>query len=429
MISFKTILSILPSLFVFLAGSFLFLRNGLPKNLRILVSSLLLLLLIVSNAYLIADSLSGNGIDESVVFHLRHGVEGAGFKDFFKLYLIGILFFAVSIISSLFVFKKIKDTPSVQKTRSAYAASFIAIAFIIHPAVGDALTLINNASSFNALPPANQNEAYGFSQLYEAPTGTPKLKVQPNIVYIYAESFERTYFNQSIFPGLIQNLRKWESRSINFTNVKQVAGTGWTIAGMVASQCGIPLVTTGSNGNSMGAMDQFLPGATCLGELLNRAGYQLTYRGGADLNFAGKGKFYKTHGFTDVKGFHELKNELQDQSYRTGWGLYDDTTFDIAYKDFLSLSEKKKPFGLFMLTLDTHHPEGHMPKRCENVRYEDGSNPILNAVSCSDKLIGEFLDKIASSPYADDTLVVVASDHFAMPNTARSQLESAERRK
>ena len=82
-----------------------------------------------------------------------------------------------------------------------------------------------------------------------------------NIVWLYLESLERTYLDESLFPGLMPNLGSLEEESVSFTNVHQIYGTGWTIAGMVASQCGIPLVTPNGNKNSMSGMDQFLPGA------------------------------------------------------------------------------------------------------------------------------------------------------------------------
>lgn len=107
-----------------------------------------------------------------------------------------------------------------------------------------------------------------------------------NLVYIYAESLERTYLDENLFPGLITELKELEQSALSFTGLEQVSGTHWTIAGMVASQCGIPLVTA-SGGNAMSGIDRFLPGATCLGDVLHTRGYNLIYMGGADNDFAG----------------------------------------------------------------------------------------------------------------------------------------------
>jgi len=197
---------------------------------------------------------------------------------------------------------------------------------------------------------------------------------------------------------------------------------------MTASQCGIPLFTP-SHGNSMSGMDQFLSSATCLGDLLKESGYQLNYMGGADLNFAGKGKLYKTHGFTNIQGRDELVENLKDSSYKTSWGLYDDSLFEMVFNRYIKLSESNEKFGLFTLTLDTHHPKGHPSKSCDNIKYKDGSNPILNAVACSDYLISNFINKVIESPHASNTIIVLASDHLAMRNTAFDLLRSKKNRR
>ena len=174
-------------------------------------------------------------------------------------------------------------------------------------------------------------------------------------------------------------------------------------------------------------MDTFLPLVTGLGDLLHDKGYYLTYYGGASLRFAGKGKFFSTHKFDDIRGRRELLPELKDRSYRTGWGLYDDSLFDLAYQRFLELSENHDKFGLFLLTLDAHNPNGYPSKSCQAIIYKDGSNPMLNAVAGSDYLITKFVNKIAQSPYGAMTVVVVASDHLALRGTATKLLNKAER--
>ena len=58
---------------------------------------------------------------------------------------------------------------------------------------------------------------------------------------------------------------------------------------------------------------------------------------------------------------------------------------------------KKKNFGLFSLTLDTHHPNGYISASCKNTKYLDGTNPILNSLHCVDQLIGKFMDAYLSS--------------------------------
>jgi phosphoglycerol transferase len=265
-----------------------------------------------------------------------------------------------------------------------------------------------------------------FERHYRQPRATA-LGAPRNLVFVYAEGLERNYFDEALFPGLLPALRVLEGEAVSFNGIGQAAGTNWTIAGMVASQCGIPLFTP-ADGNAMTGMDAFLPAATCMGDLLKRDGYRLAFYGGAHLRFAGKGKFYATHGFDEVAGRTELVPRLPDRTYFNSWGLYDDALIELAYGRLAELGRGQQPFALFLLTLDTHHPDGHVSRSCASAPYGDGSNPILNAVHCTDRLLGEFVRKIRGIPWGRETVIVIASDHLAMRNSAYEQLTSKPRR-
>ncbi|MHC4412767.1 MAG: sulfatase-like hydrolase/transferase [Planctomycetota bacterium] len=378
--------------------------------------------IILSGTYLISDYFTGSGIDESVFYHLIYGLDGAGFREYMDLMIFAGVLMIVAVFGAFAVFRMLKPVlhqeNKVSKLWMAHVT--LPVAFMVNPGSVDILEA-------TGLMSFSESSQLSFTRQYQMPSLDSNTKKTLNLVFIYLESLERTYFDKNIFPGLITGLRELEKESLTFTNINQVFGTQWTIGGMTASQCGIPLVTP-SLGNSMSGMDRFLSGATCMGDKLNDRGYHLTYMGGSSLDFAGKGKFYRSHGFKDVHGRAKLVPTLQDPSYKTGWGLYDDSLFDRAYKRFESLAASGNRFGLFMLTLDTHHPNGYPSKRCAGKVYRDGNNPILNAVLCSDFLVSEFVRKIRNSRYAQNTLIVIASDHLAMPNTAWDQLQKGDRK-
>jgi phosphoglycerol transferase len=77
-----------------------------------------------------------------------------------------------------------------------------------------------------------------------------------NIVWIYAESLERTYLDTTIFPGLLPHITELEKKSLSFQNIQQSYGTGWTIAGLIATQCGVPLVMSSQTEETM---KEFMP--------------------------------------------------------------------------------------------------------------------------------------------------------------------------
>ena len=128
---------------------------------------------------------------------------------------------------------------------------------------------------------------------------------QLNSVYIYGESLERTYFDNDAFPNLTPELGRIKDEAIDFSNTMQLPGTDYTIAGMVASQCGIPLFAP-FEGNASASVSSFFPQNICLGDILKNSGYE-NYFVQANLRFAGKDVFLKSHGFDHLYGAEELK--------------------------------------------------------------------------------------------------------------------------
>ena len=405
-------------------------RVGLGKYSKIIYSVSLFSLINYLCFYIVANYLSGDGINEAVIYHLRYGMEGAGFGDFLSVIFASVGLLVFNLVLVFWINKSIKIT---NPSKIKLAGIFFFLLFILraNPGTIQLYHVINSEiSAVNYIYLSNKSQLSDdnsdFKEYYQLPNLEHHVKSK-NLVFIYAESLERTYFDEKIFPGLTTDLKEIESQAISFTNIEQGLATGWTIAGFTGSLCGIPLFTT-SHGNAMVGMDGFLTGANCMGDLLKASGYHLEFMGGADLKFAGKGKFFKSHGFDSVLGGENLLFYQDDRSYTSNWGVYDDSLFKIAFNRFQKKSNSNDKFGLFLLTLDTHHPDGHIPKSCSDIKYQSGENPMLNAVKCSDKLISNFIRKIMVSPHASDTLIVLAADHLAMRNSAYNDLKKGNRK-
>ncbi|MDR2213577.1 MAG: sulfatase-like hydrolase/transferase [Pseudomonadales bacterium] len=267
-------------------------------------------------------------------------------------------------------------------------------------------------------------------RLDPAALSPPPLAASPgkNLVLIYLESLEATYFDQDRFGGdLLPHLRQWQSEALRFTDLLQADGTGFTMGGIVASQCGTPLLfEVMPNGNDL-LNNGMLNRVACLGDILAAAGYQQTFLGGASLDFAGKGRFLEQHHYDAVLGREALQERLVDTDYQTGWGLYDDSLFGFAWDEFEQLAATGEPFNLTLLTLDTHHPEGHPSRSCAPFPATD--NSILNAVYCSDQLLNDFLERLRAHPAWNNTVVALVSDHYAMRNDAQFYYPPFEERR
>ena len=424
-------------LFLLVSSVVLFKRAGLSNTGRSLVAFIAAVQLMMFGVFLVSNYFTARGFDDSVLYHLKFGLSGAGFSEYSALtvYMSVYLIVAAAVPIAIFDF--------LGKSKLLSARFFLKR---VQPktALGPALVIVGKVSASSALflsLVANPLSANIYALLqrfdadrflltwvnhYELPL-IPKIPAPKNIVYIYLEGLERTYFDETLFPGLVPNLSRLEAEALSFVDIGQARQTEWTVAGMVASQCGIPMFTP-AQGNTMGNYDRFLPSTVCLGDILKENGYRLLYMGGADKDFAGKGSFYKSHGFQSVTGRDELIGGLDDPEYLSGWGLYDDSLFERVSEKFLDFAEDSDPFALFALTLDTHSPNGHVSKSCRDSPYMDGSNPILNAVACSDRLVARLVESISKGPHSDDTIIVVSSDHLAMRNSVYDQLRQGNRK-
>ena len=366
--------------------------------------------------YFFINYLSGDGINDAILFHLRFGIKGFG-KDEYILPLLVLLLINIVLLILLKQFSE-----NISKKFSSHLSNIIPfgillISIFFNPFYRDIYMLFNEQISESHI---DDNLFFEQDIFFH--------KDKKNVIFIYLEQVERTYLDEDIFPGLTPNLKRLEQLSLSFTNIDSPRATNWTIAGMASSQCGVPLLTPVASENSMSGVDKFIPLAKCLGDILNNEDYDLHYMGGSDLDFAGKGNFYKTHGFGSVEGWYELENELNDKNYRSPWGIYDDELLNLIFNRITKLHKKEKNFGLFSLTLDTHHPNGYMSASCKNTKYLDGTNPILNSLHCIDQLIGKFMDRYLSSDIYKNTTLVLLSDHLALKNTASDILDKGNRK-
>ncbi|GAB2504557.1 phosphoglycerol transferase I [Pseudoxanthomonas sangjuensis] len=383
-------------------------------------AALLALLLLALSAWWLVDRLSGDGINAATLYHLRAGVDGAGISDFSDQIAAFLALAAVSLVVPLGL-AWLSPARGGGRRGALALAGFVAL-FALTVRFSPLYT--DGQRIARSLRPA---DAAAVAAEYRQPA--VPLRNRKNIVWIYGESLERTYLDPQAFPGLMPNLSRLAGEALDFRDVASAEGSGWTIAGLVASMCGVPLTTAPGDENSMGRMDQFLPGAHCLGDYLKEQGYATRFLGGADADFAAKGAFLASHGFDRVKEKNDYRAAGVSRRHFSNWGVHDDVLLDDAWDSFQQLSRAGRPFLLTALTMDTHHPAGHLPVSCRDIRYDSpyGDIGLLKALKCSDRLISRLVERIRRSPWADDTIIVVASDHLAMPNDLSEVLAGLHR--
>lgn len=248
---------------------------------------------------------------------------------------------------------------------------------------------------------------------------TPTLATEPegtkkNLITIYMESMENTFSDADLFgENLLEPLNEATQGWAEYDGLHQYSGGGWTMAGIVSTQCGIPLksrlLTTGIDPNRFGeTVSSYLPEATCLGDVLEQQGYTGVFLGGAASGFAGKSTFLADHGYGTVLGLSDWQAAGEDtDEISEQWGLSDNRLFQNARATVDALEASESPYNLTLLTLDTHEP-GQLYPSCAAV----GETTLADSITCSMQAVADFLTYLSDAGYLDDTVVVVMGDHL-----------------
>ncbi|MGE8213286.1 MAG: sulfatase-like hydrolase/transferase, partial [Stenotrophomonas sp.] len=310
-------------------------------------AALLCLLSLLLSSWWLIDKLSGDGINSATLYHLRSDMEGAGVADFGG-YIAG--FIGLMLISLLpFALLRVRRLQLPRHGGAVFAgfAAALVATVALSPLYADGRRV------YQQMQPVDYSAVAPEYLLPSQP-----LAKRPNIVWIYGESLERTYLDEAVFPGLMPNIARLAGEALDFRNIASADGSGWTIAGLVSSMCGVPLTTAQGDENSMGRLGQFLPEAFCLGDYLKQQGYSNHYMGGANGQFAAKADFLRSHGFDDVRDLEWFQQQDIGKQHFSPWGVHDDVLLEQAYARFTELSQAGTPFMLTTLTMDTHHPAG-----------------------------------------------------------------------
>lgn len=234
-----------------------------------------------------------------------------------------------------------------------------------------------------------------------------------NLVVIYLESMDTAFADDSLVEGnalesLLETTEDWAT----LDRYTQYPSGGWSQAGMVASYCGIPIRAEGedsvANGSEI-AVDtgSYMPGVTCLSDILHQEGYNQVFLSGGDLTFANSRNFLTSHGFDRVL---ELRDwEAQGETEMVSWGLADRRLIHYVKQELLDLSKQNAPFSLSFATLDNHSPASILP-HCPDA-YSDKT---LSAIKCQSEMVAELVDFMDENGLLENTVVVMIADHQIM---------------
>jgi len=241
-----------------------------------------------------------------------------------------------------------------------------------------------------------------------------------NLIYIYLESMESTFYSKEIGGALDENvikeLAELSEENVTFSTGNDLEGsyclpgTTWTTGAMVAQTMGIPL-NIPINGNGYEKYDSFLPGAYSLGQILQREGYNQTLLIGSDASFGGRQNLFEQHGNYTIWDVNSAIEEgKMTESEKVWWGFSDKDLIEYSKEKIIELAQEEEPFNFTMLTVDTHHINGYWCKDCE-WQYDEH---YYNVLACSSKRIAEFVEWIKEQSFYENTTIVISGDHPSM---------------
>ncbi len=232
-----------------------------------------------------------------------------------------------------------------------------------------------------------------------------------NLIILYCESIEETFGRSDVMgEDLLAPLRP--SIEEPDLRIEQMPGADFTIGGIVASQCGIPLKSISIlSGNLTGwALDRYLPGAVCLGDYLNADGYHNVYYNGSSGVFSGLNKFFLSHGYQEFMGKEDwIEKKHVDPATMNTWAMYDSDMIDRSIARIDELMAEGKKFSFALSTMDTHEP-GFLSPPCVDEGYPANWSGY---VKCSMTQVERLLRHITDRGWEDQFVILVMGDHQA----------------
>ena len=247
-----------------------------------------------------------------------------------------------------------------------------------------------------------------------------------NLIYILSESLEASFadfenggcMDQNYIPNLTELAKENThfSRNESLAGAVEVDGTKWTIAAMVAQTSGVPLMIPIGR-NSYGKFEEFLPGITSMGEILEANGYVNEIVIGSKREFAGVDTYFEQHGNYKLFDYYTAKEEGYVKYHNGFWGVDDVDLMEIAKDEINELVAGDKPFSIIINTIDLHTPNGYVCTECD---YKHKDN-YKNIMECQDRLIAEFVEWCQKQDFYEDTVIVVAGDHLSMAPIVKNE--------
>lgn len=361
---------------------------------------------------------------DEIVFHIKVPMEGTN-TDIIWTFIKEVSWKAIIptiILSFMLIYPMVKDLKMIHTINTSERRRTVIISLCISLAIlVVSLNKIMLETDIAEYIENQKNKSSFIEDEYINPkeTNIEFAEEKRNLIYIFLESMETTYYSEKdgglSKEDLIPEISKLAKENLNFSDSSDkiggaytLYGTTWTVGAMTAQTSGLPL-KLGIDNNSLSEYSVFLEGAYSIGEVLEKNGYKNFLLLGSDATFGGRRNLFTQHGNYEIWDFETAKEENK-VTEKVWWGYTDDKLFEYAKEKILDLSKQDQPFNFTMLTADTHFPDGYKCDDCPNKWDEQ----YKNVISCSSQKVGEFINWIQKQDFYENTTIVITGDHLTM---------------
>ncbi|MBL8279385.1 MAG: sulfatase-like hydrolase/transferase [Pelomonas sp.] len=244
--------------------------------------------------------------------------------------------------------------------------------------------------------------------------------VKPDVLVVFVESLDEAYTRTrrpeaALLPALTQLQDDFQTLG----ELHNLSGASWTVGGMFTALCGVPLQRVGlMSHNSLEYSRRFFAGGRCLTDLMADAGWEISFYGGASLQFAGKGRFLQEHGVARRFGAQEWR-AMGVAVPTAGWGLLDSDLTQLAWADMQRPRTGDAARMSVLLTVDTHGPSGAHDGGCANPADLDDTDEddapaeiMRGALRCTDRVVAQLVQRFLAQRDGRPKVVWVQGDHL-----------------
>ena len=210
---------------------------------------------------------------------------------------------------------------------------------------------------------------------------------RPNVVIILMESAGE------VFSKAMPRLQKLKQEGITFDNC--YGNSYRTDRGTVCTLSGYPSFPT----MSVMKMANRAAALPSLARTLQQEGYATSYLYGGDINFTNMRSYLIATGWERL---HWKADYTTKEQKSAKWGVRDDITFQTLYNQICT-ADTTRHFLMGYSTLSSHEPW--------DVPIKKLNDEQMNAFYYLDQCLGDFVDKLKSTPQWENLLIVLLPDH------------------